>query len=85
MLIIRRRVGESLVIQSDVEVEVLEITGSQVKLGIRAPKTVPVMRKEMDVVRQENRQAMHWPERAAMDYLKDSFKLLRAGPDKPHE
>ena len=47
MLVIRRRAGESLFLGDDVEVEILEIGASQVKIGIRAPKSVTVLRKEV--------------------------------------
>lgn len=57
MLVIRRRPGESLFIGDDVEIEILDSTSSQVKLGIRAPKEVAVLRKEVHLTRQQNRTA----------------------------
>ncbi|MBV8845158.1 MAG: carbon storage regulator [Bryobacterales bacterium] len=54
---IRRRPGEAVLIGEGVEVEVLEATVSQVKLGIRAPRSVPVLRKEIQITRQQNREA----------------------------
>ena len=57
MLVIRRRPGESFLIGEDVEIEILEASASQVKLGIRAPKSVPILRKEIVVVGAQNRQA----------------------------
>ncbi|MEI9812793.1 MAG: carbon storage regulator [Acidobacteriota bacterium] len=57
MLVIRRRVGEILLIGDDVEVEILESSGSQVKLGIRAPRAINVLRKEILTVRDQNRAA----------------------------
>ena len=59
MLVIRRRPGEALVIGEDVEIEILESSASQVKLGIRAPKSVAVLRKEIRVVGEQNRAASH--------------------------
>jgi carbon storage regulator len=47
MLVIRRRLGESVMIGDDVEVTVVEVTGSRVKLGIRAPARVAILRKEI--------------------------------------
>ncbi len=55
MLVIRRRPGETLVIGEDIEIEVLDSSASQVKLGIRAPKSVSVLRKEIRVVSEQNR------------------------------
>ena len=47
MLVIRRRAGESILIADDIEIEVLETTPTRVKLGIKAPKEVTVLRKEV--------------------------------------
>lgn len=49
MLALTRRKGEALVINNDIEITVLDIKGEQVKLGISAPKEVPVYRKEVYV------------------------------------
>ena len=47
MLALSRKKNEALVINNNIEVTVLEIKGDQVKLGITAPKEVPVYRKEV--------------------------------------
>lgn len=47
MLILTRRVGETLVIGDDVNVTVLGVKGNQVRLGINAPKEVSVHREEI--------------------------------------
>ncbi|HEY8353595.1 MAG TPA: carbon storage regulator CsrA [Methylophilaceae bacterium] len=58
MLVLTRKVGESIVIGQDIEVTVLEVRGEQVKLGIRAPRTVAVHRKEVYLaIQAENREA----------------------------
>ena len=49
MLALSRKKTESIVINNDIEVTVLEIKGDQVKIGITAPKSVPVYRKEVYV------------------------------------
>ena len=54
MLVLRRRAGESLVIGDEIEVEILEITPTRVKLGIVAPDTVPIVRKEVQLTREQN-------------------------------
>ena len=47
MLILTRRIGESLMIGDDVNVTVLGIRGNQVRIGVNAPKTVAVHREEI--------------------------------------
>ena len=54
MLVIRRRAGESILIGDGIEVQVTEIGLHRVKLGIRAPKDVLVLRKEVKLTREEN-------------------------------
>ena len=47
MLILTRRIGETLNIGDEVQVTVLGVKGNQVRLGINAPKDVPVHREEI--------------------------------------
>ena len=47
MLVLSRRLGETLIIADDVKVTVLGISGNQVRLGISAPKEVSVHREEV--------------------------------------
>ncbi|WP_299587153.1 carbon storage regulator CsrA [uncultured Microbulbifer sp.] len=49
MLILKRRTGENLRIGTNVSITVLEVKGNQVKIGIRAPKSLPVHREEIYV------------------------------------
>ena len=74
MLVIRRRAGEVLLIGDNVEVEILEIGGSQVKLGIRAPKSISVLRKEIQVVGEQNRAASR---EIPADGLQKALSVLR--------
>ncbi len=58
MLIITRRAGEKLMIGEDVVVEIMEIVGNQVRLGIQAPQSIRVYREEIwKAVKEENRAA----------------------------
>ena len=54
MLALSRKVGESIIINNDIEVTILEIKGDQVKIGIAAPKSVPIYRKELYIQIQES-------------------------------
>lgn len=47
MLILTRRVGESVMIGDDITVTVLRVKGNQVRLGVNAPKSVSVQREEI--------------------------------------
>ena len=57
MLVIRRRLNESIRIGDSVDIIVLEITPSRIKLGIEAPADVEVTRKELRLAREQNRAA----------------------------
>lgn len=59
MLALTRKKGESIVVGDNIEVVVLGITGEQVRLGIIAPKSITVHRKEIyEQIRNENREAI---------------------------
>lgn len=72
MLALSRKINESIVIGPDVEITVLEIKGDQIKIGINAPKTVPIYRKELYVQIQEaNKEAV--AAGASLEALKKMF------------
>ena len=59
MLALSRKRDESLIIDNNIEVTVLDIRGDQVKIGISAPKEIPIYRKEVYIQIQEaNKQSM---------------------------
>jgi carbon storage regulator len=71
MLALSRKKNEALVINNNVEITVLEIKGEQVKLGISAPREVPVYRKEVYVqIQDSNKEAIN------VDGLEALQKLL---------
>lgn len=47
MLALSRKQNEAIVVGNDIEITILEIKGDQVKIGIQAPKSVPVYRREL--------------------------------------
>lgn len=59
MLALTRKKGEALVINNNIKITVLEIRGDQIKIGISAPKDVPIYRKEVYLqIQQENEAAI---------------------------
>ena len=54
MLVMRRKAGESVVIGGEIEIEVLEVGPTRVKLGIQAPTELSITRKEVILTRGEN-------------------------------
>ena len=71
MLALSRKKNEAIIVNNNVEITILEIKGDQVKLGISAPREVPVYRNEVYVQIQEaNKAAMEAPD---MEALKNLF------------
>ena len=71
MLALSRKKNEALIINNNVEITILDIKGDQVKVGITAPKEVPVYRKEVYLQIQEaNKDAV---DSENIDALKDLF------------
>lgn len=59
MLALTRKRGESIVINNNVEITILEVKGDQIKVGIDAPKEVPIYRKEVYLqIKEENKAAL---------------------------
>jgi carbon storage regulator len=58
MLVLSRKVGDAVVLGSDIEIKVLEVNGTEVKLGIEAPKKVTILRKEIcEDIEKQNKHA----------------------------
>jgi carbon storage regulator len=74
MLVIRRRAGEALLIGDDVEIEILECGPSHVKVGIRAPREVTVLRKEIYLTRGQNLTAARTASSAAVGRLLNTLR-----------
>lgn len=72
MLALSRKKDEAIVINNNVEIKIIEVKGDQVKLGITAPKSVPVYRKEVYLQIQEANQAA--ANEGAMEALKNLLK-----------
>ena len=71
MLALSRKKDEAIIINNDIEIKVIEVKGDQVKLGISAPKSVPIYRKEVYLQIQEaNKEAAN---SVSIDALKELF------------
>ena len=58
MLVLSRKINQSIVIGDNIEIMLVDIRGDQIKLGINAPKTVKIFRKEVyEEVENQNREA----------------------------
>lgn len=59
MLALSRKINESIIIGNDIELTILEVKGDQVKIGINAPKSVPIYRKEIYLqIKESNQEAV---------------------------
>ncbi|MBX7058689.1 MAG: carbon storage regulator CsrA [Leptospirales bacterium] len=79
MLVLARKVNESIMIGDDIEVVVVDIKGDQIKLGIRAPRNVSVHRSEVyrEIQEQNKRAAESAP--ASLEGLGDLLKKRKPG------
>ncbi|NLN66427.1 MAG: carbon storage regulator CsrA [Clostridiaceae bacterium] len=58
MLVLSRKKGQSIMIGHDIEISIIDVQGEQIRLGINAPRSVTIHRKEVfEEIIQENKQA----------------------------
>lgn len=79
MLTIRRRTNESILLGDDIEIQVLEISGNRVKLGISAPRSLLVLRKELVETEEFNRDASRGV--PPVHILSLAARVLKARPE----
>lgn len=78
MLVLSRKKNESIVINDDIIVVVVEIRGDKVRLGIEAPKEIPVHRREVfDAIRRNESSSGEGPDK------KGSPDITPSPPDEP--
>lgn len=74
MLVLKRKVGESIIIADGIEIVVLGLEGSQVRLGVKAPRDIPVYREEIyRELQATNREALTTKEDLAKLFRDDEF------------
>ena len=74
MLVISRKVSESILIGDNIEIIVSEIGGDRTKLCINAPKEVRIVRKELIETQSLNKEASVHPQKQILDELKSLLK-----------
>lgn len=57
MLVLTRKAGESLIINQDIEIKIIDVSGDKVKIGIEAPSNVKILRSELCQTVEVNRQS----------------------------
>jgi len=84
MLVLTRKKGQSLMIGHDIEISIIDIQGDQVRIGINAPKSVTIHRKEIyEEIIKENLSAVAGKE-ANIQVLNEKFKK-KDGTEKPDQ
>jgi carbon storage regulator len=80
MLVLTRKPDQSIIIGSDIEITVLEVRGEQVRLGIRAPRSVAVHRKEVfEQINSEN--GAHTSHSGVTEVVHREIDLLTSAPE----
>ncbi len=70
MLALSRKKDEAIVINDNIEIKIIDIKGDQVKIGISAPKSVPIYRKEVYAqIQDSNKEAVQSVNREALKQL----------------
>jgi carbon storage regulator len=77
MLVLTRKSNQSVMIGDDIELTVLSIMGDKVRIGIQAPREIPVFRKEVYLEIQQENAAARASAQAEVD---DALKRLSASP-----
>lgn len=73
MLALTRKINESIIIDDNIEITILEVKGDQVKIGISAPKSIAIYRKELYLeIKDSNKEAANSVD--IINNLKDIFK-----------
>ena len=76
MLALTRKKGESIIIGDNIEVVILSVQGDLVKVGIEAPRSVPVNRKEIFIqILEQNRRAAERP--VSISDISNLFKIMQ--------
>jgi len=85
MLVLTRRLGESIWINDDIRIVIQSIRGNQVRVGIEAPKEMVVHREEIyQKIHQENKQAVS-ADSSEMKTVRDLFREMKVAESSSHK
>lgn len=77
MLVISRKIGESIIISDDIKVTIISLGGDKVSIGIDAPKEIPIMREELLETTLANIQASEISSKPVEIDLADLIKVMK--------
>lgn len=72
MLILHRKKGESLLINENIKITIVDITGEKVKIAIEAPKEIPILRTELVAAAEVNKEAVK-SNTLSLNHIKNVF------------
>jgi len=81
MLVLSRKKGESIILQDNIEITILEVNADTIKIGIQAPKEVDIVRKEIYLSVQETNRASADPS-TNLQALRDRIKKMKNNPNE---
>ncbi|MDD4699514.1 MAG: carbon storage regulator [Oscillospiraceae bacterium] len=82
MLIISRKAGESFLVGDNIEITVFDIGADRIRVGIKAPADIPILRKEIMETREENVRASNTTTKDKLRDLNTYLKNSTAGPSE---
>ena len=83
MLVLTRKIGQSIVINDNIEVTILEVKGESVRLGIEAPKEVTIYRHEIyEEIKKEN---LKTAQQSSLEDISVAFDMLKSYSKKKQD
>lgn len=86
MLVLTRKTGQKIIIANEIEITILETKGDSVKIGIEAPKQIPIYREEIfEEIRRSNRQATEQAQTAKLNEAIEAANLIKPSSSKQED
>lgn len=82
MLVLSRKCEESIIINDDIEIKVVEIMGDKVRIGIEAPKKHRVLRSELVPIIENNKESLSSNKSQVRDFMSDFKNLQKSKENK---